>query len=74
MPKTNSAQLADHPGLLNTRPEEKNADGLEGRDAPGATDEVGGESKSGDVLEGVVAILDSLDEWQKSREGEGKDS
>ena len=70
MPKTNSAQLADHPGLLNTRPEVKNAGGLGVRDESGATDEVGGESKSGDVLEGVVAILDSLDEWQKSREGD----
>ncbi len=70
MPKTNSAQLADISALLNTRPEEKGLDGLKGRDEPRATDEVGGESKSGDVLEGVIAILDSLDEWQKSREGE----
>ena len=69
MPKTNPAQLTNISGLLNTRPEEKDADGQEGRDQPGETDGGGGESKSGDVLEGVVAILDSLDEWQKSREG-----
>ncbi|WP_031387690.1 hypothetical protein [Desulfonatronum thiodismutans] len=70
MPKTNSDQWTGVSGLLNTQPEEKNADGLEGRGEPGGTNGVGGENKSEDVLEGIVAILDSLDEWQKSWDGE----
>ncbi|PTN38655.1 hypothetical protein C6366_01585 [Desulfonatronum sp. SC1] len=65
MLKTNYAQIAYCSGLLNTRVAENDADGLEIRGESGATDELGGESRSEDVLEGVVAIVDSLDEWQK---------
>ncbi|PTN37552.1 hypothetical protein [Desulfonatronum sp. SC1] len=67
MPKMNSAQLTDVSGSLSTQPEEKDADGLEGRDESGAASGVRGESKSEDVLEGIVAILDSLEHWQQSR-------
>ena len=47
----------------------------DGSDASGVSVETGHnseESHSEDVLASLVAILDSLDEWQKSREGEDK--
>ncbi|TVR00512.1 MAG: hypothetical protein EA399_04270 [Desulfovibrionales bacterium] len=37
-------------------------------DETGKTAEPDAESGSTDVLQGIVAILDSLDEWQKKRE------
>ena len=50
-------------------------EGAKKRDGSGVSVETGHnseESHSEDVLESLVAILDSLDEWQKSREGEDK--
>ena len=40
----------------------------DGREEPGATVEDDEDCGCEDVLENVVAILDSLEEWQKSRE------
>ncbi|WP_045221104.1 hypothetical protein [Desulfonatronum thioautotrophicum] len=40
-------------------------------DETGKTTEPDAESGSTDVLQGIIAILDSLDEWQKDRERKG---
>lgn len=71
MPRMNPDPFADVSGLPHTRPEEQDPAGLEGRDEPEAVDVAVGEGASVDVPAGIVAILDSLEQWQQSRKDRG---